>query len=172
MRLTIFALVIACGALLVSNALAGQPDRQRLPIGISEDYAPGQICPEAIAPAGVHLQLIGGNEAITFFDDGRFLATGLHIIQVTNTAFPKRSVIVDVHGNFVAVLQPDGSSIGRGDGATAFSFFPGDAGPGDTSTGRFYLFTGSMQEVTDASGAVTAFDSVGSSQDICAMIAG
>jgi hypothetical protein len=171
MRLTIFALVIACGAVLVSNALAGTPDRQRLPIGISEDYAPGQICPEDIAPAGVQLQLIGGNEAITVFDDGRFLATGLHIIEVTNTAFPERSIILDVHGNFVAVPQLDGSSIGRGDGATAFSFFPGDAGPGDASTGRFYLFTGSMEEVTNTSGAVTAFESVGSSEDVCAMIA-
>ena len=172
MRLTIFALVIACGALLVSSALAGQPDRQRLPIGITEDYAAGQICPANIAPAGVHLQLVGGNEAVTTFDDGRFLATGLHMIEVTNTAFPARSTVLEVHGNFSAVPQADGSFIGRGDGTTAFSFFPGDAGPGDTSTGRFYLFTGSMREVTDASGTVTAFDLVGSSEDVCAMIAG
>jgi hypothetical protein len=171
MRLTIFALVIACGALLVPGALAGKPDRQRLPIGISEDYSPGQICPEGIAPAGVHLQLVGGNEAVTVFDDGRFLATGVHIIKVTNVADPDRSVIIDVHGNFTAVPQADGSIIGRGDGTTAFSFFPGDAGPGDTTTGRFYLFTGQNSEVIDASGTVTAFSSVGSGEDICAMIA-
>jgi hypothetical protein len=171
MRLTIFALAIAFSALLVSNAVAGGPDRQRLPIGISEDFLPGQTCPATIAPAGVHLQLIGGNEAVTTFDDGRVLVTGLHILEVTNTAFPERSVVIDVHGNFVGLPQADGSFIGRGDGTTGFTFFPGDAGPGDTSTGRLYLFTGSIQEVTDASGTVTSFKSAGSSEDICAMIA-
>ena len=44
---------------------------------------------------------------MTIFDDGKFLATGLHIIEVTNTAFPERSVVLEVHGNFSAVPQAD-----------------------------------------------------------------
>ena len=168
---TVLGLAVACGALLVPGALAGEPDRQRLPIGISNDFPAGAVCPIEVAPEGVHLQLIGGNEAVTFFDNGRFLATGLHIIQVTNIASPDRSVILKVHGNFASVPQPDGSSLGQGSGTTGFTFSPGDAGPGDTSTGRIYLFTGNIRLVEDSSGAVVSFESQGQMEDVCAMIA-
>jgi hypothetical protein len=171
MRFTIFALVVAFGALLGPGALAGKPDRQRLPIGISNEYPAGVACPANVAPGGVRLQLIGGNEAVTFFDNGKFLATARHVIQVTNIASPDRSVILQVHGSFASVPQADGSSVGRGSGVTGFVFYPGDAGPGDTSTGRFYLFTGNVRLVFDASGVVVAFESVGTMEDVCARIA-
>jgi hypothetical protein len=171
MRLTIFALAVACGALVVPGALADQPDRQRLPIGIFNDFPAGAACPTDLAPEGVHLQLIGGNEAVTFFDNGKFLATGLHILQVTNVASPDRSVILDIHGSFASDPQADGSSEGRGSGTTGFVFLPGDAGPGDTSTGRIYLFTGNVRLVEDSSGAVVSFESQGQTEDVCAMIA-
>src|SRR5436305_1277402 len=99
MRVTVFAFVAISAVLLVPGALAGKPDRQRLPIGMSNVFGPGQICSVNDASGGVRLQLVGGNEAVTTFDNGRFLATGVHIIQVTNLADPTKSVIVDVHGN-------------------------------------------------------------------------
>ena len=52
----------------------------------------------------------------------------------------------------------------------AFVFFPGDAGPGDTETGRRYLFTGTFVATSDPSGAITSFTSAGKSQDVCAML--
>ena len=171
MRITIFALALACGALLVPAALAGKPDRQRLQVGMSHDIPAGIACPEAIAPAGVRFALIGGNEAVTIFDNGKFMATGLHIIQITNIAFPDRSVVIDVHGSFASVPQEDGTAQDRGSGTTVFTFNAGDAGPGDTSTGRIYFFTGNVGLVEDSSGNILSFESEGQMEDVCAMIA-
>lgn len=171
MRFVIFVLAVVCGALLVPGAFAVQPDRQRLPLGISHDDPPGADCPAALAPAGVRFELVGGNEAVTLFDDGRFMATALHVIQVTNIARPDHSVILDVHGSFSSIPQSDGTRLDRGSGTTAFSFFPGDAGPGDTSTGRIYLFTGDLHLAEDSSGAIVSWSSTGQLEDVCAMIA-
>jgi hypothetical protein len=168
MRFTGFALAIACAALLVRSAFADRPDRQRLPLGISQDEA---ACPVALAPLGVRFELVGGNEAVTLFDNGRFKATGLHVIEVTNIASPDHSVTLDVHGSFSSVPQPDGTVEDRGSGTTGFSFFPGDAGPGDTSTGRLYLFTGNVRLVQDSSGAIIDWSASGQMEDVCAMIA-
>jgi hypothetical protein len=171
MRFTVFALVVALGALLGPGALAGKPDRQRLPLGISTDYPAGLACPANLAPGGVRFQLIGGNEAVTFFDNGKFLATARHVVQVTNIASPDRSVVLEIHGSFASVPQEDGTFVGRGSGAIGEVFYPGEAGPGDTSTGRTYLFTGDVRLVADASGANVAFELVGTAEDVCAMIA-
>ena len=172
MRFTIFALVVACGALLVPGALAGKPDRHRVPLGSSTVFPAGVACPEEVAPAGVRTELIGGNEAVTSFDDGRFLATARHIVEFTNLASPDRSVVLDVQGNFAEVPQEDGSFEMQGSGTTAFIFFPGDAGPGDTTSGRIYLFTGNLRLVADGSFVIVAFESAGRTpQDVCAMIA-
>ena len=64
----------------------------------------------------------------------------------------------------------DGGSVLRARGITGFVFFPGDAGPGDIQTGRFFLFTGRFVVTSDPSGVVTAFTSRGTSQDVCAML--
>jgi hypothetical protein len=119
----------------------------------------------------VRFELVGGNEAVTFFDNGRFTATGLHVIQVTNIASPDHSVVLDVHGSFSSVPQPDGTVEDRGSRTTGFSFFPGDAGPGDTRTGRLYFFTSDLELVEDSSGAIIAWSAVGQMEDVCAMIA-
>jgi hypothetical protein len=68
------------------------------------------------------------------------------------------------------VPTADGGSILQGSGITVFVFFPGDAGPGNTQTGRTYLFTGDFVATSDPSGAVTAFKSAGKSQSVCAML--
>lgn len=172
MRFTIFALVVACAALLVPGALAGKPDRHRVPVGSSTVFPAGVACPEEVAPAGVRTELIGGNEAVTFFDNGKFLATARHIVEFTNLASPDRSVVLHIEGNFAEVPQEDGSFEMQGSGTTAFIFFPGDVGPGDTTTGRTYLFTGNLRLVADGFGAIVAFESVGTKmEDVCAMIA-
>ncbi len=64
----------------------------------------------------------------------------------------------------------DGGSITRASGITVFVFFPDDAGPGDTQTGRTYLFTGTFVAVSDPSGAITTFTATGKSADICTML--
>lgn len=64
----------------------------------------------------------------------------------------------------------DGGSITRASGITVFIFFPGDAGPGDTETGRTYLFTGTFVAVSDPSGAITTLAAAGKSKDVCAVL--
>jgi hypothetical protein len=171
MRRTIFALVIACGTLVVPSALAGKPNRERLPLGGTNAYPAGVVCPTAIAPGGVQFEVIGGNWTVKLFDDGKFLATGRRILKITNIAFPDRSVVVDWDGSFASVPLADGTFADRGSGTVGFAFFPGDAGPGDTTTGRIYLFTGKLSLTENSSGAIVAYGSKGSMEDVCAEIA-
>jgi len=170
-RVTVLALVVVLAALMVPSALAGKPYRERVPIGTSDDFLPGEACSEAIAPDGIRLELVGGNEAVMFFEDsGRFMATARHVIEVTNLATGK-SVVLNIQGSYAEVPQADGTALGRGSGTFGFIFLPGDEGPGDTSTGRYYLFTGTVRLVYDSSFVVTDFKSNGSMQDVCAMVA-
>jgi hypothetical protein len=129
MRFMLPALAAICAAALVPVALAAKPDRERVPIGTHHEFGPDLICPASTEPAGVGLELIDGNEAITSFDDGGFMATGLHVIRVTNLATGS-STILDVHGSFSSIPQPDGTAEDRGSGTTAISFLPGDSSPG------------------------------------------
>jgi hypothetical protein len=59
----------------------------------------------------------------------------------------------------------------RSSGTALFEFFPGDVGPGDQTTPGVYVFTGDIKLGFDASGAVVAFSSTGTMDDVCAMIA-
>ena len=114
--------------------------------------------------------LVGGNRVFTLFDNGRFHATGRHIDLFTNVD-SGTSTTIDQQGSFDSVPTADGGSILRGSGINSFVFFPGDAGPGDTQTGRTYLFTGHFVATSDPSGTITTFTSSGKTQDVCAMLA-
>jgi hypothetical protein len=61
---------------------------------------------------------------------------------------------------------------GRLSGTSGFLFFPGDVGPGDVTTSRIYIFTGNVRLVFGgATGSVIAFESAGTMEDVCAMLA-
>lgn len=170
MRFTILAVVVLCGALLAPGALAGKPHREKVPIGSSAELPAGAACPASIAPDGVRIELIAGNQAMTTFDNGRTVWSGTHVDRFTNIA-TGRSVEIALEGVMRDVPQEDGTSHASGNGQLGFIFFPGDAGPGDTSTGRIFLFTGAIRLVFDSWFAVTEFESAGKMQDVCAMIA-
>ena len=157
-------------AFLAPAALAGKPDRLRLPPFESFVDPPGVQCPAAIAPEGVRVTYVGGNQALTVFDNGRVMFTGRHSEEITNVATGK-SVVLDLHGSVAIVEQPDGSGELRLSGTSGFLFFPGDVGPGDVATGRAYLFTGNVKLVFGANGSIVAFESAGTMESICAMIA-
>jgi hypothetical protein len=170
MRLATLALVVVSGALLVPGALAGKPDRERVPIGITAELPAGLACAEDVAPDGVAITLVGGNSAETLFDNGRYLHTGSHVVEVTNIA-TGASVVLDLKGSIADVPRAVGSET-RASGVTAFVLFPGDAGPGDVDTGRIYLFTGNVRITTDEWGAYVSFESTGRPPvDVCAQIA-
>ena len=158
------AFMLGCAVALAPDASASKPVRIPAPIGNSNTYPAGVACPFRL-----HTQLVGGNQVFTIFDDGRFHATGRHLDRFTNVK-AGTSTRLDLQGSVDVVPTSDGGSILRASGITAFVFFPGDAGPGDTNTGRTYLFAGHFQAVSDPSGAITTFTSAGKSQNVCAML--
>lgn len=169
MRTTMLALVILCGALAAPAALAGKPYRERVPLGDPQELPAGLVCPESIAPDGVRLELVGGNQAVMFFENGKFMATARHVDRITNIATGS-SVVLELEGVYTDTPQGDGTISGKASGTFAFILFPGDEGPGDTETGRFYVFTGTARFAYDESFAVTEFESVGTRKDVCSMI--
>jgi hypothetical protein len=158
-------LMLGCAAALGPAASAGQHVRIPAPIGGDGNTFPaGEACPFTL-----HAVLVGGNQVLTFFDDGRFHATGRHVDRLTNVD-SGTSIRLELQGSVDAVPTADGGSIIRGSGITGFVFFPGDAGPGNVEIGRFYLFTGHFVATSDPSGVLTSFTSAGTSQDVCAML--
>ncbi len=157
------ALMLGCAVALGPAASASKPLRFPAPIGNSDTFPAGTACPFTL-----QADLVGGNRVFTIFDDGRFHATGRHLDLFTNVD-SGTSIRLDMQGSFDAVPTADGSII-RGSGINSFVFFPGDAGPGDTQTGRTYLFTGTFVATSDSSGAITTFTSTGQVQDVCALL--
>jgi hypothetical protein len=158
------ALLLGCVTALAPDASASKPVRIPAPIGNSNIFPAGTACPFILQG-----DLVGGNQVQTFFDNGRFHATGRHIDRFTNVD-TGTSTTLALQGSVDVVPTADGGSILQGSGITVFVFFPGDAGPGNTQTGRTYLFTGNFVATSDPSGAITAFRSAGKSQNVCAML--
>jgi hypothetical protein len=157
--------MLGCAGALGPAASASGHFRIPAPTGgDGNTFAAGDACPFAL-----HAVLVGGNQVLTFFDDGRFHATGRHVDRLTNVG-SGASTTLDLQGSVDAVPTADGGSIIRGSGITGFVLFPGDAGPGDTETGRFYLVTGTFVATSDPSGVITSFTAAGTSQDVCAML--
>ena len=156
-------------ASLPPAALADTPDRIVLP-GIDQVDPPGLDCPAALAPDGVRNRNLGPTSVLRIWNTGRQLLSGRHPDEITNVATGK-SVDLRLQGSADFVPRADGSFDGRLSGTTTFTFFPGDVGPGDQTTGRTYVFTGDVKLVFNNSGAIVAFSSAGTSDDVCAMIA-
>lgn len=173
----ICALLLALASIAASGAsafrapvaMADVPDRLVLP-GIDEVDPPGLDCSVAIAPDGVRNRTLGPTSVLRVWDTGRQLFSGRHPDEITNVATGK-SVVLPLQGSANAVPRADGSVDVRLSGTTAFTFFPGDVGPGDQTAGRTYVVTGDVKLVFDASGALVAFSHSGPMDDLCAMIA-
>ena len=154
---------------LAPAAMADKPDRQVVP-QTDEYFGPGEECPAALAPEGVHVHNTGPTSVLRVWDTGRALFSGRHPGEFTNLATGK-SVDLHLQGSADFVPQADGSGDGRLSGTTVFEFFPGDVGPGDQMTHRVYVFTGDVKLRFDASGTVVGFSSTGTMADVCEMIA-
>ena len=157
--------MLGCAVVLAPSASAGKPFRIPTLPGDVSTYPAGTVCSFTL-----ETELVGGNQVLTIFDDGRIHLTGRHIDRFTNVE-ADTSTTLDLQGNFGVVPSAEGGSILRASGVTGFVFFPGDAGPGNTENFRMYLFTGHFVAVLDPSGVVTAFTSTGKRQDVCTLFA-
>ena len=124
------SLAVATSVILAPAAMASRPVHIPAPIGNSNTFPAGTACPYTLRG-----DLVGGNQAFTFFDDGRFHATGRRIDRFTSVS-TGTSTTIALQGSVDVVPTADGGSILRASGITTFVFFPGDAGPGDTQVGR------------------------------------
>jgi hypothetical protein len=161
--------VYGASASLAPTAMADKPNRIVLP-GTDGVDPPGVDCPARLAPQGVRVRNLGPTSVLRVWDTGRQLLSGRHPDEYTNVA-TGQSVVLQLQGSADAIPQADGTFDGRLSGTTAFTFFPSDIGPGNETTSRTYVFTGEVKLLFDTSGAVIAFNSHGTMDDVCAMIA-
>jgi hypothetical protein len=159
--ITIAALM---AGLLVPSALAGQPFRERTETGSGFTIPAGGACSGAVAPDGVAFELVQGPWTTRYFENGDSLSSGTHVDRVTNVATGV-SITVALHGS----IAFSGNSF-RASGRTGLVLFPGDAGPGDVDSGRFYVFTGDVRGQFDAFGVFTRLEWTGEPVDICALL--
>ena len=172
-RILVVVVVAAMGAVFVPLGVAGKPEQARVEPGtVLAVYPAGLVCSESDAPGGVRWTFVGGPTTDRLFDNGRFMESGNGAIEVTNIASGE-SVVIPLHGSIVQIPTDTGFTAHTG-GAVLVSLFPGDAGPGDVSTGRMYVITGHIVAEVDSIGAGGAFSSfayTGQLVDVCAMIA-
>jgi hypothetical protein len=153
-------------AMFASVASAGPPSG-RIPPGTSFGSVP---CGPPATPEVVALTYLGGNASAWTLSNGKMMSGGHFQIEVTNNQ-TGTSVVITGDGVGKTVSQADGTSTLHADGMALWSFFPGDVGPGDQSTGRLFLFKGTQTATISASGATTAFNYSGKIvEDVCAAV--
>jgi hypothetical protein len=147
----------------VGAAHGAKPDRASAPSsGFS--FPPGVVCPFAVeAEVGANRQtqttFSSGKVAIHGFFEARLLANGNELNFVTP-------------GSIFLTPRSDGLLDFESAGPIIIFFFPGDAGPGDTSTGRTYLFKGHVEIVVDpATFEFLEFAHTGTAEDLCTALA-
>ena len=127
-------------------------------------FPPGVVCPFAVEAEVVENRqtqttFSNGTVAIHGFFEARLLANGNELDFVTP-------------GSIFLTPRADGLLDFRSAGPIIIFFFPGDAGPGDTSTGRTYLLRGHVEIVVDpATFEFLEFAHSGPAEDLCAALA-
>ena len=154
---------MAATAVLAGAAGATKPER-----------GPAEATPFTF-PAGmvcafpVYAEPTANRQTETIFSSGKVHFTGFFESRVVNLTNGKEATFVT---SGPARLTPDGELLKlTTSGPLLFFFFPGDAGPGDQSTGRTYLFHGRTETLVDpATFEFLSFSYTGRAQDVCAML--
>jgi hypothetical protein len=156
-------LLTAAAAALAGPAGAEKPVRGPAASPPSLDFPAGIVCDFA-----VHAEALVNRQTETIFASGKVLYTGYFETLVAangkelrlNTSGPTR-------------LTPEGDLLRvTSGGPLLIFFFPGDAGPGDTTKGRTYLVHGHTTFLVDpATFVFLEFESKGTLTDVCALLA-
>ena len=164
-RRTAVAAVVGVGLAItaVGAAQGAQPERSPVPSsGFS--FPAGMVCSFAVdAEVATNRQFSltfsSGKVATHGFFEGTLLANGneLSVVQ------PGSMVITPADNDLINVTL---------NGPIVVFFFPGDAGPGDTSTGRTYLLKGHAELLVDPETfEFLEFEHSGAAEDLCAALA-
>jgi hypothetical protein len=161
--------LVALSLVFPAAASAGPPDA-RMPVpSVIYAFDAGMVCPMAVGK--VTWSIIDGQNSVLAKPDGRVMAgLGTSLAEVASAATGK-SVVLKIAGAGTTSFPPDGSMLMHNAGMTIWGFYPGDAGPGDRSSGRSYLMAGSQRAVNTAQGATVEFSYSGQIlMDVCAAI--
>ena len=160
------AVLVATLTLLVgvsSSAYAAKPDRG--PEGPADVTFPAGIaCPSF----SVRVQS-DSRGWVNTFSNGKVQSTGYERSTVTNLSNGAQIELI-ANGRVAITPREDGRLDLDITGPQFIFFFPGDAGPGDQSTGRTYYFKGHARIVTDETFTFYEFAFSGTSTDICAAL--
>jgi len=165
-RVTLVVVVLAaCTAAFVPAANSAKPIRGPAGGPPSLTFPAGVVCPFA-----VFAEAVENRQTETIFSDGTIVYTGFFLTRVVNVENDKELTLVS---QGPVRLSFEGATVHLStQGPIIFFFFPGDAGPGDDSVGRTYIFYGNTATVADAATfAFLSFDYDGRAVDLCAALA-
>ena len=162
------ALVLCAVALaaagLAGSAAADKPDREPAPSG-PLDFPAGLVCPFAVSGA-----VAENRQHVTVFANGKVQFNGFFAATITNVANGK-SLTLNASGS-VRLTQAGDDQLIESSGPIIWFLFPGDAGPGDTTTGRTILTKGHTEVVADPDTfAFHSLETDGNVTDLCAALA-
>jgi hypothetical protein len=161
-------LAVTCALAAVAAAAAGVAAADR-PIrepaeAVSFDFPAGLVCPFPVVGEPVE-----DRQTVTTFASGKVLYTGFFSARLTN-ADTGAGLTLNASGPVTVVPVGDNIVVSSG-GPVIFFFFPGDAGPGDDSVGRTYLFRGQTEVLVDPDTfTFLSFSYRGSATDVCALL--
>ncbi len=151
-------------AALAGSAAADKPDRGPAPGG-PLDFPAGLVCPFPVS--GIPTE---NRQHLTAFANGKVAFNGYFEVELTNVATGK-SITLNANGAVRLTQAGDETRI-QSSGPLIWFLFPGDAGPGDVTTGRTYLVKGNTEVLADtATFAFHSFETNGNVTDLCAELA-
>jgi hypothetical protein len=151
-------------AALAGSAAADKPERGPAPSG-PLDFPAGVVCPFAVSGT-----VTENRQHVTAFANGKVAFNGYFEAELTNVA---TGTSITVNASGAVRLTEDGDEVRiQGSGPIIWFLFPGDAGPGDVTTGRTYLVRGNTEVLADpATFAFHSFETDGNVTDLCAALA-
>jgi hypothetical protein len=156
--------VALVAAALAGSAAADKPDRGPAPAADFE-FPAGLVCPFAVSGT-----VVENRQHLTSFANGKVAFNGYFEAQLTNVA-NGNSINVNSSGAVRVTEAGDDVRI-QSSGPLIWFLFPGDAGPGDVSTGRTYLVHGNTEVLADPETfTFHSFEAKGNVTDLCAALA-
>jgi hypothetical protein len=158
-------LATALAAVLAGSATAAKPIRGPALGPGSFTFPAGVVCPFAVLAEEVE-----NRQTETIFSDGTVVYTGFFLTRIVNLENDEEITLVS--GGPARLSQEGANTRLSTQGPIIFFFFPGDAGPGDPSVGRTYIFYGNTSTLADsATFAFLSFSYKGRAIDLCARLA-
>jgi hypothetical protein len=127
-------------------------------------FPAGLVCPFA-----VEAEVVTDRVTETMFSSGKVALRGFFAGRLIGNG---NEITVAAPGPITITPRSDGLIDFKSTGPSIIFFFPGDAGPGDTSTGRTYLLKGHTEILVDPTTfAFLDFTFSGRAVDLCAALA-